>query len=82
PAALLAQHACNACHGLDSRLVGPSFRDIADKYASRDDAPAYLVQKIRSGGSGVWGPLPMPPQAIAEADARTIAQWIAETSKR
>ena len=82
PTALLDQHACSACHGIDSKLVGPSFKDIAKKYASHDDALGYLVQKIRSGGSGVWGAVPMPPQSIAETDARTIAQWIAETSKR
>ena len=82
PTALLDQHACSACHGIDSKLVGPSFRDISKKYANHDDALGYLVQKIRTGGSGVWGAVPMPPQAIAEADARTIAQWIAETPKR
>jgi cytochrome c len=82
PVALLDQHACSACHGIDSKLVGPSFKDIAKKYASHDDALGYLVRKIRSGGSGVWGAVPMPPQSIAETDARTIAQWIAETSKR
>jgi cytochrome c551/c552 len=82
PTALLDQHACSACHGVDSKLVGPSFKDISKKYASHDDAVGYLVQKIRAGGSGVWGAVPMPPQSIAEADARTIASWIAETSKR
>ena len=82
PTALLDQHACSACHGVDSKLVGPSFKDIAKKYASHDDAVGYLVQKIRNGGAGVWGAVPMPPQPIAEADARTIAHWIAQTSKR
>jgi len=82
PSALLRQHACSACHGTDSKLVGPSFNDIAKKYASHDDALGYLVQKIRSGGSGVWGAVPMPPQAVAEADARAIAQWIVESAKR
>ena len=80
--ALLDQHACSACHGVDSQRVGPSFNDIAKKYASHDDAVGYLVRKIRAGGGGVWGAVPMPPQSIAEADARTIAHWIAETSKR
>ena len=82
PSALLDQHACSACHGVDSKLVGPSFKDISTKYANQDDAVGYLVQKIRAGGSGVWGAVPMPPQSIAEADARTIARWIADTSKR
>jgi cytochrome c551/c552 len=82
PATLLDKNACSACHALDSQRVGPSFNDIAQKYASRGDAVAYLVQKIRSGGSGVWGAMPMPPQPIAEADAHTIARWIADTPKR
>jgi S-disulfanyl-L-cysteine oxidoreductase SoxD len=80
PTALLDQHACSACHGLDSRIVGPAFKDIAKKYAARDDAVGYLVQKIRSGGSGVWGAVPMPSQAIGEPDARTIARWLAEAA--
>ncbi len=82
PTALLDQHACSACHGVDSKLVGPSFKDISTKYAAHDDAVGYLVQKIRAGGSGVWGAVPMPPQPIAEADARTIAHWIAQAAKR
>ena len=81
PTALLDRHACSACHGVDSKVVGPSFKDISKKYANHDDAVGYLMHKIRTGGSGVWGAVPMPPQSIAEADARTIAHWIAETSK-
>jgi cytochrome c len=80
PTALLEQHACSACHGIDGRIVGPAFKEIARKYAARDDAVGYLVQKIRSGGSGVWGTAAMPPQTIAEADARTIARWLAEAA--
>lgn len=82
PTALLDQNACSACHGVDSKLVGPSFRDISTKYVSRDDALGYLVRKIRAGGSGVWGAVSMPPQPIAESDAREIARWIVDTSKR
>ena len=80
PSALLDQHACSACHGVDRPIVGPAFKDIAKKYAARDDAVGYLVQKIRSGGSGVWGAVPMPSQAIGEPDARTIARWLAEAA--
>lgn len=82
PTALLDQHACSACHGVDSKRIGPSFQDISKKYASHDDAVGYLVQKIRAGGAGVWGAVAMPPQSIAEADARTIAHWIAKAAKR
>jgi cytochrome c551/c552 len=76
--ALTKKHACVACHGLDSRIVGPSFREVAAKYAGRDDAVAYLSARIRSGSTGQWGAVPMPPQALADAEARSIAQWLAD----
>lgn len=77
-ALVLAQkHACTACHGTDSKIVGPGFREIAAKYAGRADAEAYFAGKIRSGGQGLWGAIPMPPQTLPDADARTIAQWLA-----
>jgi len=75
--ALLQQHSCMACHGIDNRIVGPSFKAVSDKYAGRADALAYLSGKIRAGGSGVWGAIPMPAQNLPEADLKAIAQWIA-----
>lgn len=75
--ALTRQHACIACHGVDQKIVGPSFRDVAKKYGDRPDAVAHLAAKIRSGGSGTWGSIPMPAQTLSEAEARTIAQWLA-----
>ena len=76
--ALASSNACTACHSLDSKGLGPSFRQIAQKYAGRADGVDYLTGKIRSGGSGVWGgAMAMPPQALPEADARTIAAWLA-----
>jgi S-disulfanyl-L-cysteine oxidoreductase SoxD len=75
--ALLNQHGCVACHGVDNKVVGPALREVAKKYAGRADAAAYLAGKIRSGGSGVWGAVPMPAQAIGEADAQRIAGWLA-----
>jgi cytochrome c len=80
--ALTAKHACVACHGLDNKIVGPSFRDVAKKYAGRADASAYLAGKIAAGGSGVWGGIPMPPQTLGEADAKAIAQWLADGAKK
>ncbi len=74
--ALTQKYSCTACHGLDSKLVGPSFRDIGKKYATRSDGVDYMAGKIQSGGASVWGAIPMPPQSIAESDARTIAQWL------
>nr|WP_316639656.1 c-type cytochrome [uncultured Roseateles sp.] len=76
PSALLNKNSCTACHAFDGKLVGPSFKEIARKYGPQPDAAAYLAGKIRSGGVGVWGQMPMPVQTLSEADARTIAQWL------
>lgn len=73
---LLQSHACVGCHAVDNKIVGPAFKDVAAKHAKRPDALAYLSGKIRAGGSGVWGPIPMPPQTLSEADANAIAQWL------
>jgi cytochrome c len=59
---------------MDKKLVGPSFADIAKKHAGKVD---YLAGKIKAGGAGVWGPIPMPAQALSEAEAKTIANWVA-----
>ena len=75
---LLQQNNCLACHALAGKLVGPSFKDVSVRYAARPDATTYLSAKIRAGGSGAWGQLPMPPQSLAGNDAKAIAQWLAE----
>ncbi len=72
--ALLQKNNCVACHGIDKKIVGPSFADIAKKHAGKAD---YLAAKIKSGGSGVWGPIPMPAQSLPDADAKAIATWLA-----
>ena len=72
--ALLQKNNCTVCHAVDSKLIGPSFADIAKKHAGKTD---YLASKIIAGSSGVWGPIPMPPQSIDEADAKAIAVWLA-----
>ena len=75
---LLAANACTASHGVKNKIVGPSFTEIAAKHKGKADVEAYLAGKIKSGGSGVYGPVPMPPQPqISDADAKTIAAWIA-----
>lgn len=79
---LARKHACTACHGVDNRLVGPSFVEIARKHAARSDAVDYLAGKIKAGGAGVWGPIPMPPQSLGDADARAIAQWLAAGARQ
>lgn len=68
---------CMACHAMDKKLVGPSYKDVAAKYAGDKDAAAKLAKKIREGGTGVWGQVPMPanPQ-VSEADALTLAKWV------
>ena len=80
--ALLSANTCTACHGVKNKIVGPGFNEIAARYKSKSDAQTYLMGKIKSGGSGVWGSIPMPPQdQLKEADAKAIAQWIAEGAK-
>ena len=75
--ALAQKNACMACHAVDKKLVGPSFQDVAKKYAGQKDAVASLAASIRKGGSGKWGPSPMPAQpALSEADANTLAAWV------
>ncbi|SFF45831.1 cytochrome c [Fontimonas thermophila] len=76
-AKLAEQYACTACHGADRSVVGPAFRDIAKKYAGNKNAAAELVAKVRVGGSGVWGQVPMPPNAhVPEADVQKIVAWV------
>lgn len=75
---VLQKNVCVACHAVDSKLVGPSFKDIAARYKSRADAQSYLAGRIKSGGQGVWGAIPMPAQAISDADAQKVAQWLAQ----
>ena len=68
-------HACNGCHALDRRVVGPSFKEVAAKYSG--ESADRIASKIRSGGQGTWGNVPMPPNTgLSEADAKVIAGWI------
>ena len=73
---LLTKYNCVACHTLDKKLVGPSYKEIGAKYAGDAGAAAKLAQKIKSGGSGVWGQIPMPPNNVPDADLKTIVEWI------
>nr|WP_295130705.1 c-type cytochrome [uncultured Roseateles sp.] len=76
--AALNKAGCMACHAKDKKLVGPSFKDIAAKYKGQD-ASAALAQKVRSGGKGVFGPIPMPPnppEKISDADLKEGVGWI------
>ena len=68
---------CLACHALETKLVGPAYKDVAAKYAKDKDAYKKLAEKIQKGGSGVWGPVPMPanPQ-VSAAEDETLAKWV------
>lgn len=74
--ALAKSSGCLACHTVDKKLVGPSYQEIAERYR-KDRAEARLIQKVKAGGKGVWGDIPMPPNAhVKDADIKTIVQWI------
>ncbi|HQR87462.1 MAG: cytochrome C [Burkholderiales bacterium 35-55-47] len=74
---LAKKNNCLACHAVDKKLVGPSYQDVAKKYAGQADAVANLTKSIKAGGSGKWGPVPMPPQAqLSDADAKALATWV------
>ena len=74
---LAQQKNCMACHAVDKKLVGPSYKDVAAKYAGQKDAVDKLAAKVIKGGSGVWGPVPMPANTqVSEAEAKTLVQWI------
>lgn len=70
---------CTACHAVDKKLVGPSYKDVAGKYKGQADALAKLSEKVRKGGSGVWGQVPMPPNdagKINDSDLKAVVEWI------
>lgn len=73
---LAQQKGCNACHAMNAKKVGPSYADVAKRYAGRADAVDYLANRIKNGGVGVWGNIPMPRQNVTDAEARQLAQWI------
>jgi cytochrome c551/c552 len=76
-AELAKRKACLACHGIDKRIVGPSFHEISARYKGTSGSDTVLLEKLRRGGGGAWGQVPMPPNPdLAEADARALVQWI------
>lgn len=76
PADLAKAKNCLACHAVDKKLVGPSYKEVAAKYKGQGDAVAKLAVKIQKGGSGVWGPVPMPPNQVTDAEAKELAAWV------
>ena len=77
---LATKSGCLACHAVDKKLVGPSYQDVAKKYKASDEA--MLVAKVKAGGKGVWGPIPMPPNvAVKDEDIKTLEKWILAGAK-
>jgi cytochrome c len=74
---LAKKHACFACHTVDKKMVGPSYKDVAAKYRADKAAPAKLAEKVKKGSTGVWGTVPMPPNAaVPDADVNALVKWI------
>lgn len=74
---LATQSACMACHAVDRKLVGPSFKDVAAKHKGQADAQEKVAARIKSGGSGLYGPVPMPPQpALKDDQLKLLAAWV------
>ena len=67
---------CMACHAVDKKMVGPAYKDVAAKFGGQKDAEATLAKAIIEGSKGVWGPVPMPPNKVTEAEAKHLVTWI------
>lgn len=79
---LAKKYNCTACHAVDKKLVGPAYQDVAAKHKGDAGAVAKLVEKVKKGGSGVYGPVPMPPNpAVPDADLKTLVEWILAGAK-
>ena len=75
--ALATKSACTACHAVDKKLVGPAYKDVAAKYKGNAKAQAMLEEKVKKGGVGVWGQVPMPPNTqVSDADVKALVKWI------
>jgi cytochrome c len=74
--ALAQSKNCLACHAIDKKLVGPPYVDVAKKYKGDKGAEAKLIKKVMNGGGGVWGTIPMPPNPVSEAEAKTLVEWV------
>ncbi len=76
--ALAQKSGCLACHSVETKILGPAYKDVAAKYKGDKTAEAKLVAKVKAGGSGVWGPMPMPANSpqVKDADIKTIVEWV------
>ncbi|WP_374401975.1 c-type cytochrome [Niveibacterium sp.] len=73
---LAKKYNCLACHATDKKLVGPAYQDVAAKYKGQADAAQALAAKVKAGGKGVWGPVPMPPNNVPDEDIKTLVAWV------
>lgn len=75
---LAKKNNCLMCHAVDKKVMGPAYKDVAAKYKGQADAEAKLIAKVSKGGSGVWGPIPMPANSpkVSDADIKTLVQWV------
>lgn len=79
---MMKKNGCNACHAEDKKVIGPSYKDVAAKYKGDASALAKLSDKVKKGGSGVWGPVPMPPNAqVSDADVKKMVELILALKK-
>ena len=67
---------CMSCHAIDKKLVGPAYKEVAAKYKGDKAAPAMLAAKVKAGGKGVWGQIPMPPNNVTEDEAKKLVAWV------
>ena len=80
--AMMKKDGCAACHAVDKKIIGPSYQEVAAKYKGDKEAPAKLAKKVKEGGSGVWGQIPMPPNATtSDADVKALVDWILTLKK-
>jgi cytochrome c len=74
---LAKKSGCLACHAVDKRVVGPSYKEVAAKYKGDKDAEAKLIKKVKEGGVGAWGQVPMPPNnTVKDEDIKTLVKWV------
>ncbi|MBI3285037.1 MAG: c-type cytochrome [Burkholderiales bacterium] len=81
-AELAQKNGCIACHSVDKKVLGPAFKDVSKKYKGNADAVAMLSKKIKDGSTGVWGPIPMPPNGprVSDADIKVLAEYVLATN--
>jgi cytochrome c len=80
--ASMKKNGCAACHAVDKKVIGPSYQEVAAKYAGDKDAAAKLAKKVKEGGSGTWGQIPMPPNVtVSDADIKALVDWILTLKK-